>query len=311
MSIIAFCGLQGSGKTTLLMRYVVQRFRQEACQVYSDMVGIRVPGVVYIDPEHPIQLATMSEGVFAFDEAQNVCDSRFWVKVPAEVLASWSQLRKNGMDVCYTTQLFEAVDSRLRGNTTHVYNCHRAGRFFLIRRVFPGTKKVIGVARPYPISRKVWAMYNTHEIVGKKVGQGAGKAEFLADERRRRAERAAAAGFGKSAQSKNPFDVSAYDSKGQYTHSAIEARRFLMEDRVYHHLKGEPLASEIERELRRRAWLRYCRLRHDRVPGYITYENPWLHGWSPAAVKARVLAQQEQDAEEGIIERDNKRRARK
>lgn len=288
MAIVALCGLQGSGKTTLLMRRVLQRFRADACQVYSDMTGIKIPDCTYIDAEHPLSLAMIGAGVFGFDEAQVSVDARFWNKVPPEVLAAWSQLRKNGVDVYYTTQIFDSVDSRLRGQTTEVHNCHKAGNFFVVRRVFPGTKKVIGLAKWYPQSRRIWHLYDSYEVIGKRVGVGAGQSEALAEVRRRRAERAQSS---RRSQRRNPFDCDIFDKRGNYTPDALTVRRDLLDQGRIRPGQDHYLV-EIDRELRRRKWLRYCRLRPDDVPPWVTYEEPWLAHWSPAAVRQRVAVRE-------------------
>ena len=294
--IIAYVGLQGSGKTTALMRFVLKRFRAEACQVFSDIASLHIPRATYIDAEEPRQLATISQGVFAFDEAQVVADARFWQKVPAEVLSSWSQLRKNGVDVCYTTQVFESVDARLRGMTGEVWNCARIGPTFVMRRTVPGTKKVIST-RAALASKDIWKLYDSWEVVGKRVGEGAGRCDVLEQIRARRAERTPRSKRVKP----HPFAAHAfrwYDGRCRVTSEAQRVKAWLVEKG---HVRpgDEAMWDKVEAELRRKRWLRYCGIRGDEyeaMPYVTTYEDPWLTGWSPSSVKARVEIEQKYQA---------------
>jgi len=296
--IRAYVGLLGSGKTVSLVRDALRRFRLDIPQVYSDISSLRFPEAVYLSAEHPEMVAQVSNGLVLLDEAQIVMDSRFWQRVPAEVLSALSQLRKNSLDVFYTTQVFEMVESRLRGLTNEVVYCKRlAGRWCLQQWRVPGTKEVVR-KRVYRMDDRIFRLYDTLEIVGRRVGEGVAMSAALAAVRAgsRSVKPKHGRKTGAAAYDRPVFCH--YDRSVRLTREAKECRDWLFARGVTG--PGWPdWADSVAGELRRRAWLADFGLLTDDVPVWCTYEDPWLAGWAPEEVRERLaLERAVQDVEE-------------
>lgn len=116
---IAFCGPLGSGKTLNMTRVAAM-----------DAIGGRNVAANYPTSfARPIRsipdLFSLRDTLILLDELQATMDSREFKK--AGDLAQWILIvRKLGCSVCYTTQSFSFVDTRVRQITSYVYQCEPA-----------------------------------------------------------------------------------------------------------------------------------------------------------------------------------------
>lgn len=295
--IRAYVGLWGSGKSLSMVTEALRVFRNTYCQVYTDMATLRFPHAVYWSAEQPELMAQVSEGLVLMDEAQVMADARKWQQVPSDVLLAWAQGRKNKLDLVYTTQQFEAVDTRLRSLTAEVVRCKRYGPMWLHIHQRPGYKEVLRKRWIFP-SRTAMKLYDTYELIGRRVGQGAGRSDHLAQVR---------AGLSpdkpRHRDNGNPYSESAfrwYAGRNAVlkpkAHAVID---YLTEQGT--NLNSREWVGMVEAEMSRWNWLNEFGLYADDLPQECTFENPWLPGWSPAEVHARVQAEKEIDKVEDLI----------
>lgn len=309
--IRAYVGLLGSGKTLSLVSEALRMFRLTIPQIYTDMASLRFPEAVYLSAEEPSALATVSQGLILLDEAQIIADARYWQKVPGDVLSAWAQLRKNGLDLLYTTQTFESVDARLRGLTAEVIRCKKFGPFVLQLSQVPGKKEILR-KRIVRISPVAYHLYDTLEIVGRAVGLGAGQSSTMAELRAARSAKREA-----RPQLRNGLEFfrshSAPVYGGEYLRhlvlhpAARRSRDFLIEQGAMS--EATVLWYDlVADELCRRSWLGSFGFSEDEIeqlPLTCSYSSPWLRGWSPREVAARVAISRRVDEWE---EREQTRR---
>lgn len=289
--IRGYVGLLGSGKSYSMVADGLRRFRETHAQVFSDMVGLRFPEAIYLDARAPQQLADLREGLILLDEAQILMSSRFWHKVPPQVLSALAQLRKNGLDVLYTTQNLARVDSVLRELTGEVVTCRRFGRVVVqVAKAVEG--KDVLWRRACLLRSEIWRCYDTLEIVGERVGQGVGQSEALARVRAQRLAR-------EHARARKAPEVASrvFAWNGGSLAVTPEARAVaLWLLRGGHVRAGDPnWRLAVAREMERRRWLGFFGLKGEQVPVSTTAVHPWCAGYSPAEVQARVSAELEAD----------------
>lgn len=128
--IWCFVGMEGGGKTMSLVHYL-----EEMRKKYGDEIYIST-NFFYKNEDFPIThwkdlLTTYDRAViYAYDELQNEFNSRNYRDFPVELVYLLTQNRKrNGIQVVYTTQDYDAVDKTFRRRTRVVVSCRTtAGR---------------------------------------------------------------------------------------------------------------------------------------------------------------------------------------
>jgi len=99
-----FCGLPGSGKTYILAKIGLKAIKNKR-KVYANF---KLTGAQYFDDIFSI--INIREGVILIDEINLSFPSRIWEKLPPQFLYFWSQTRKMGLDIYYTSQHPDRID---------------------------------------------------------------------------------------------------------------------------------------------------------------------------------------------------------
>jgi len=118
-------GLPGSGKTYLLAKIGIEDIKKGK-EVYANfhLEGARyfsrLPQVIDIIKyklvnKQPVKMTIL------IDEINLSFPSRMWQKIPGWVLYFWSQTRKFGLDIYYTSQSLARVDKVIREISNFVW----------------------------------------------------------------------------------------------------------------------------------------------------------------------------------------------
>lgn len=282
--IKAYTGQLGTGKTLGMVADAVEEVRKRRVTVYSNMVGLKFPEAIYL--RDLTALAHIENGLVLLDEASVCMASRYWQQVPREVLAAFAQARKAGLDMWYTAQHLNRVDTVVREITNYEVKCRKMGRWFWQQMVDPTAK--VAIARRFRrYRREVYALYDTLERINIDGGGGAQVEMFgypppaySTPER----ERGGITG--------RIFEVRVLHWIGVHAVMSREARRAYawMDERGYLFPAGRQrdgwmhlLASEVAR----RRWLAVFGLSAQDVYPWTRYEHPWMENWSPEEVKVR------------------------
>jgi len=284
--ITVYTGLLGGGKTYSMVADLYKQFKLSYQQVYTNMASLRFPHAVYVTPADPELIGRAHDGLFALDEAHLTFDSYYWQRIPESSLVAFTMFRKRGVSLLMTTQHIDQVASRLRSLVGEEVRCTRFGRVILQVR-FKGAVE-IGRTRPksmklVPIRPSVYALYNTLETFRNPVADLpaspglAAVRELRAARRPERLTPAApvarvAAAPGRLSWSLTPESRAAM--------SWLHGRGWLF---------PREWQDQVRREVERRRWLAAFGLRPDDLP-HCSMDDPWLSGWSPAAVLARETA---------------------
>lgn len=110
-----FTGLPGSGKTYFLTKISLERLKKKQ-PVFANF---HIPGVSYY--QNLREIFTVRKGLILVDEINLVCPSRWWNKFPPELAYFWSQTRKFGLDIYWTSQHIDRVDKIIREISNYVW----------------------------------------------------------------------------------------------------------------------------------------------------------------------------------------------
>jgi len=99
-----FYGLPGSGKTYLLATKGLEALK-EGKKVYANF---KLTGAEYF--YDIFEIINIRKGVILIDEINLSFPSRIWEKLPPQFLYFWSQTRKMGLDIYFTSQHPDRVD---------------------------------------------------------------------------------------------------------------------------------------------------------------------------------------------------------
>lgn len=196
--IEGFCGLIGAGKTMLAVRHVLDLARRRGGALVVSNIRITDPtgavecrqlGVGHDGIELDELQALIDEHggehgrglVLLLDEIGVLCPARFWQTFPIDLMCQFSQSRKNGLDVVFTSQDVEMVDAMVRRLTQWIYlvraipgsSIERTEKgkrpwFFVVTRWRPATvgKRDKRLGRELIRYRRAWELaYNTWELV--------------------------------------------------------------------------------------------------------------------------------------------------
>ncbi len=280
-----------------MVRDAVEQVRKRRVQVFTNMVGLRFPEAVYLG--NVAELARVGFGLVLLDEASVCVASRYWQQVPRDVLAAFAQSRKNGLDLWFTSQHINRVDTVLREISNEEVNCRRLGPAFVQVTGDPSAKMTIR-RRVRRYSRSVMALYDTLERIAIDGSGGAAGllAEYPAPQYASRKRATAGPVYGAGCFER-PVRVW-YDHRGRLTLEAEEAKAWLVAGGYLPEwrLREPGWVGLVARELHRRAWLHVFGLEADDCPVRVTYAEPWAAGYSPWEVTERVAHEKEEEAAE-------------
>jgi len=167
-------GLPGSGKTYLLAKIGIEDIKKGK-EVYANfhLEGARyfsrLPQVIDIIKyklvnKQPVKMTIL------IDEINLSFPSRMWQKIPGWVLYFWSQTRKFGLDIYYTSQSLARVDKVIREISNFVWVVKPLPfGIFMASKILPEeydkTKKDIYERKFFLLEKKYFSKYDTYEIL--------------------------------------------------------------------------------------------------------------------------------------------------
>lgn len=119
--VIAFTGKPGAGKTLSAVRYICKDKRKT---VYTN-VKLQMPdkNIVQILPSNVQDLKKLYDGIVFIDEANFVFSSRFWSRIPRDLIQFWAMHRKRGVDLILTSHSLKRIDVVLRELVSYEVRC--------------------------------------------------------------------------------------------------------------------------------------------------------------------------------------------
>ena len=158
-----FCGLPGSGKTYYVTKLALKAIK-EGRPVYANY---KIPGAKYFSRLEDI--FAVRNGVIIVDEINLVCPSRWWNKFPPQLAYFWSQTRKFGLDIYWTSQHWDRVDKIIREISNYIWWVrptllwHRA-TCYIPEQISKEKRDKIDRVR-FLIRKKIYSQYNTFESI--------------------------------------------------------------------------------------------------------------------------------------------------
>lgn len=162
-----FCGCQGGGKTYNAVRYVKELTLQKKCKVITNTpLGIESVFISDIS-EIKYHIDEKINTVIFLDEIQTLFDSR---NMDKEFYSLFCQLRKRGIKIVGTSQVFERCALPLREQVNDLYYCTTFfGCLSLVTKVYPminnsgklEARRVVLGRRLYVQTDDVRQIYNT------------------------------------------------------------------------------------------------------------------------------------------------------
>lgn len=288
-----------------MMADCVELFKSEQPQVYSNMAGLRCPEAVYVDGA--AGFLTLYSGLVLLDEVGVFFGSRTWQQRTEAQLASFAQVRKNGLDLLATTQHESRVDTVIRENSSEWVRCRRIGNWILSTTSCPHSKQILR-RRVQRLRPAVWSLYETLEVIGStgrsdRFGVELGAVPLSVVARRRQAQNAQ-----RAAAARRRVEAVSIWRPGpelRFTREAQAAADWLA-DIGWCTVLGQPVAAAVHAEVLRRRWLRAWGLKPADAPLTCSPDAPWLRGFSPAEVIARADAEAELEAAEALVSASRK-----
>jgi len=127
--VIAYTGKPGSGKTLSAVRYIVKDHRKT---IYTN-VKLEIPNkdIIRVVPSNLQDLKKLKDGIVFIDEANFVFSSRFWSRIPKDVIQFWAMHRKRGVDLILTSHSLKRIDVILRELVSYEIRCKTLGVFII------------------------------------------------------------------------------------------------------------------------------------------------------------------------------------
>lgn len=127
--VIAYTGKPGSGKTLSAVRYIYKDHRKI---IYTN-IKLQIPekSVIQISPANLQDLKKLRDGVVFIDEANFVFSSRFWNRIPKDLIQFWAMHRKRGVDLILTSHSLKRIDIILRELVSYEIRCKTLGLFVI------------------------------------------------------------------------------------------------------------------------------------------------------------------------------------
>jgi hypothetical protein len=296
--IRGYLGLPGAGKTFSMVNDAWQLFRKNPQQVYTNMAGLRFPEAIYVDGLDG--LLHVDNGLVLFDEAGVSLSSRYWQTVSRDLLMRFAQVRKNGLDLWWTSQHENRVDTVLREISNEYVRCQRVGRLLSKTTWLPEDKKAHVSRSVAPMPKTVYALYDTLEVIASHGGSaGRGAASRLSAVAHRRARGEHVRRQLEAKKQRIPHSTLIFGTGRPYlttpTKAATDAFLYLL-DRDSWNSDALPY-EQVQRELLRRRWLARFNLGPDDAPLDCTPESPWLVGSDPYTIQEQRRLRELEDAE--------------
>ena len=164
MSIIGFTGLPGQGKSYSMIARAL-RFRGKR-PIYSNM------DLTWAEDFRSVKdLFCIHNALVLLDEAGIWCNSREWQKFGIDAVEWFSQHRKHGCDLIWTSQAAESVDSHIRRLTLSFAVCSRIGQLVTQQWVDGPSMKKLNKTWLW-LNPRVYNEYDTMMMVGRGDGSG-------------------------------------------------------------------------------------------------------------------------------------------
>jgi hypothetical protein len=314
MTIYAFTGLLGQGKTFGMVEKARDMLAKERLMIFTNMAGLHFPEAVYFD--HIEEIQNIQSGVVLLDEAMIVVPARFWQDTGRDLLGRFAQLRKVGLHLMYTAQLYDGVDKVLRELTNEVVDCQKWGSWFRQSKHDPSRKLNVG-GRFRPYSETLANLYNTLEIISISGGSAGlpGSPGLQSVAARKRSDERARLEAARQKSGERSLLVETWESgwwgdvaKLRLGRDARRAFDWLNDNG--HFDASMPWFEQVRRELKRRQWLNIFGYGPDDAPFDCTYDNPWFRNYDPLSVKLRRAKVEEERAEELLaVKRSSRSRA--
>lgn len=318
--IRCFDGLLGQGKTYGMVGEARDFFRLNRPMVYTNMAGLKFPEAIYFDRID--QICDIGSGLVLIDEAMIIMSSRNWQDNDREVLGRFAQLRKHGLDLWYTAQIFDGVDKLLRELTSETVTCRKWGKYFQRATGIPSRKVKPGLGKLVPFDPKIGILYDTLELIKTSGGSdGVASHPPLSVAARKRSEDTRRhGGAGPKRKPKGLLretwwsgwwgDVSVLEL-GPAARGAYD---WLRKEGHFREVKGadpdsdDHWTAQVQRELDRRLWLKQFGLGPEDAPVTCTYRTPWLIGHDPETVKLKTLDRERETAAELLVMKERSAR---
>lgn len=125
--VIAYTGKPGTGKTLSAVRYIKKDHRKT---IYTN-VKLEIPNkdIIRVLPSNVQDLKKLRDGIVFIDEANFVFSSRFWNRIPKDLIQFWAMHRKHGVDLILTSHSLKRIDVILRELVSYEIRCKTLGVF--------------------------------------------------------------------------------------------------------------------------------------------------------------------------------------
>ena len=87
--------------------------------------------IVQILPSNLQDLKQLRDGIVFIDEANFVFSSRFWSRIPKDLIQFWAMHRKHGVDLIVTSHSLKRIDIILRELVSYEVRCKTLGVFVI------------------------------------------------------------------------------------------------------------------------------------------------------------------------------------
>lgn len=130
-----FCGVQGGGKTYSAVAYIEKLVKKYGCTVITN-TPLNMPSIfIKHTSEIPYHIKQGENYIIFLDEIQTLFDSR---KMDEDFYTIFCQLRKRGIKIVGTSQVFERCALPLREQVNDLYYCRTfLGCLTLNTKIFP------------------------------------------------------------------------------------------------------------------------------------------------------------------------------
>lgn len=293
LAIIAFNGGLGQGKTLNMVAEGVKWLRERRVQVYTNMAGLKFPEAIYFD--HIDEICDIGEGLVLLDEAGIVIPAQFWSELGRDLLVRFNQLRKHGLDLFYTAQREDGVNTNLREITSEFRKFHRHGPMVVCQKKdgIKAKQVSVSVKRMNPA---FFGLYDTLETIAAHGGS-TGRADLVRPLSRVAAAQSVRRARERQERVKSKQKPLMYcDTSGVWVPTRETKAAYLGLVRGGGFDPLLPWPDQVRQEMARTAWLALFGLKPADAPFDCTPESPWLKGYDPASVHFRRLEREEDRA---------------
>jgi hypothetical protein len=163
--IEGYLGRVGAGKTYCMVERVRKYIGKR--QIFTNMT---LPWAEHIDSIE--DMVGVSDGILMLDEAGVWFSSREYSQTKGDALRFFAQTRKQGLHMFYTVQHEAGVDAAIRRLTSIMYRHTRYGKW-IVQTGHDADSMERFQVRLVPITKSVYDLYDTFEVIGDgKGGKG-------------------------------------------------------------------------------------------------------------------------------------------